>query len=82
MATCTDGLGPGIHVSVALGSDVVAHSVNDHVGNNLREVRKQSQIVIVIGSDVESILFVSTVTLRAKNRDERRFQMLIRWFGC
>lgn len=72
MTASTDCLGPGIHIGIALGSDVVAHSINDHVGNNLGEMRKQGQIMIVISSDIESILFVATVAVRVRNTDERR----------
>jgi hypothetical protein len=32
-----------------------------HGGNGLGEVRKKCQVVIMVSSDIESILFISTV---------------------
>lgn len=63
VTACLNGFFPRIHITVILGCNVVADSINNHVGHYLRKVRKESHIVIMIGSDIKGILFVSAVSM-------------------
>ena len=47
-----DGSIPRVHVGIIFGCDVMRHTGNNHLGNLLRKVGLQGQIVVVICSDI------------------------------
>ena len=63
VATASDGSIPGVLVGVVLWCNVVRFAHHDHLGNLLGEIIVQSEVVVVIGSNVESILLPSTIVL-------------------
>ena len=51
------------HLGVAFRCDVVGHAINDHVRDYFREVRQESEVMVVISCDIKNVLLVSSVII-------------------
>mmetsp|Transcript_40129 Transcript_40129/g.72309 ORF Transcript_40129/g.72309 Transcript_40129/m.72309 type:complete len:226 (-) Transcript_40129:72-749(-) len=63
MAPCQNSLRPRVHLGVAFRCDVVGDAINDHVCDYFREVRQESEVMIVISCDIKNVLLVSSVII-------------------
>nr|BBC77315.1 putative alkaline phosphatase [Chaetoceros tenuissimus] len=63
MSSSSDCNRPWVHIAIVLWSNLVRFTSNDEVCYSLREIRIESEVVVVISSYVECVLLPSSIVL-------------------